>query len=123
MNKLKMFEEQPKNALQLPKILNTLKEAKEFVGVELLSKPSKMSEYGFNMPASRCKAGSKMAKVKGTVCYDCYALKGRYTFPNVQNTLEKRYQFAINSPYFVDVMSYVIGKRSKKLFRWFDSGD
>ena len=67
MNKLKMFEEQPKNALQLPKILNTLKEAKEFVGVELLSKPSKMSEYGFNMPASRCKAGSKMAKVKGTV--------------------------------------------------------
>ena len=118
-----MFEEQPKNALQLSKTFDTLKEAKEFVGFELLSKPEKMAEYGFNMPASRCKAGSKMAKVKGTVCYDCYALKGRYKFANTQNALEKRYQFAINSPYFVDVMTYVIAKRSKKLFRWFDSGD
>ena len=123
MNKLKMYSEQPKNALQMSKTFDTLKSVKEFVGVELLSKPSKMAEYGFNMPATRCKAGSKMAKIKGTVCHDCYALKGRYTFPNVQNTLEKRYQFAINSPYFVDVMTYVINKRSKKKFRWFDSGD
>jgi len=123
MKKLKMFEEQPKNALQLSKTFDTLKEAKEFVGFELLSKPEKMAEYGFNMPASRCKAGSKMAKVKGTVCYDCYALKGRYKFANTQNALEKRYQFAINSPYFVDIMSYIVGKRSKKVFRWFDSGD
>ena len=123
MNKLKMFNEQPKNALQLSKTFNTLKEAKAFVGFELLSKPEKMAEYGFNMPASRCKAGSKMAKVKGTVCYDCYALKGRYKFANTQNALEKRYQFAINSPYFVDIMTYIVGKRSKKVFRWFDSGD
>ena len=126
--KLKMWIEQPKNALQLPKTFDTLKEVKEFVGIELLSSPSKMAEYGFSMPATRCKAGSKMAKVKGTVCYDCYALKGRYTFPVVINAMQRRLQ-AIETPTWVSNMVELIGKKAEKVtpdkrfFRWHDSGD
>jgi hypothetical protein len=49
------------------------KEANNIVGK--LSKTSKMPCYSYNLPATRCITGSKMAKIKGTTCYDCYALK------------------------------------------------
>ena len=50
-----------------------------------LSKPSKMPGYAYNLPATECKIGSKLVKVPGSVCHGCYALKGRYRFPNVKD--------------------------------------
>ncbi len=46
-----------------------------------LSKPSKMPGYGWSTPASRCITGSKLRRIKGSVCHGCYAMKNRYVFP------------------------------------------
>ena len=40
-----------------------------------LSKPSKMPGWSYGIPAKECNIGSKLAKIPGTVCHGCYALK------------------------------------------------
>ena len=45
-----------------------------------LSKPGKMPGWSIGIPAKECKTGSKLRAVKGSVCEDCYALKGCYVF-------------------------------------------
>ena len=57
-------------------LFNSIKEAELAVGN--LSRPSKMPSYAWSISARRCNVGSKLAKVKGSVCEGCYALKGRY---------------------------------------------
>jgi len=96
------------------------KEAKKIVGG--LSRPSKMPGYAYNLPAKRCKVGSKLVKIKGSVCHGCYALKGRYVFPSVQDALERRYQ-SIFDARWVFAMAHLINGRQSKVFRWHDSGD
>ena len=64
------------------------KEANEIVGG--LSKPGKMPCPSINLPAAACVTGSLMAVIKGTTCYGCYALKGRYRFPNVKIAMDRR---------------------------------
>lgn len=98
----------------------TVKEAEAVVGG--LSNPSKMPGYAYSLPATRCKVGSELAKIPGSVCSDCYALKGRYRFPNVQAAQERRYQ-ALSSEHWVDAMVFLMHKRKIKWFRWHDSGD
>jgi hypothetical protein len=51
--------------------------------VHTLSNPGKMPWLSYSIPASTCKLGAALAKVKGTVCNICYAKKGRYVFPIV----------------------------------------
>jgi len=97
------------------------KEANQITGG--LSKPSKMPGYAYNIPATRCKVGAKLAKVPGSVCHGCYALKGRYRFSNVKEALERRYQAAMNNKDWVFGMVYLINTSKKKEFRWHDSGD
>ena len=67
---------------------NSIKEAEASVGG--LSAPSKMPSYAWSISAKRCNIGSKLAKVEGSVCHKCYALKGRYMFPMVQNAHLRR---------------------------------
>ena len=55
-----------------------------------LSKPSKMPGWAYGIPAKECKTGSKLRLVKGSTCYNCYALKGCYVFKVVQNAQYKR---------------------------------
>ena len=55
-----------------------------------LSKPSKMPGWAYGIPAKECKTGSKLRLVKGSTCYNCYALKGCYVFPVVQAAQYKR---------------------------------
>ena len=52
-----------------------------------LSAPSKMPCHSFSISAKRCKVGSKLRKVVGSTCNKCYALKGRYVFPNVERAM------------------------------------
>ena len=51
-----------------------IKQARAFIG---LSKNNKMPAFTIAIPAREsCPRGGKLAKVKGTVCFDCYAVKG-----------------------------------------------
>ena len=49
-----------------------------------LSNPKKMPSYAWGISALHCIVGSLMAKINGTVCKKCYALKGNYSFTNVK---------------------------------------
>jgi len=104
-------------------MFNTVKEAWNEVGG--LSKPSKMPSYGYSLSAFKCKVGSKLREVLNSTCANCYALKGRYIFPNVQEALDRRMDKLQNNPKWVDAMIYLILHycTKTKVFRWHDSGD
>jgi len=87
-----------------------------------LSKPSKMPGFSYGLPAKECKTGSKLRQVKGSTCYNCYALKGQYCYPVVQNAQYRRLN-SITSPLWVGAMALLINNRRKPEFRWHDSGD
>ena len=55
---------------------------------KILSHPSKMPCPAISLDAQACKTGSKLAEIKGTVCHDCYALKGFYRMPNTRNAMK-----------------------------------
>ncbi len=99
--------------------MNT-KEAWTLVGG--LSKPSKMPGWSIGLPAKECKTGGKLQKVPGSVCFDCYALKGCYVFKVVQAAQYKRLA-AIRSPLWTAAMALLINSKKAKEFRWHDSGD
>ena len=94
------------------------KEAKEITGG--LSKPSKMPGPAYNLPAAACQTGAKLAKIPGTICHGCYAMKGRYRFSNVKSALARRLE-ALGHPDWVKAMTVLI--KGEKFFRWHDSGD
>jgi hypothetical protein len=99
----------------------TLKQIETETGT--LSKPSKMPGYGYSTPAEDCITGSKLAKVKNSICSICYARKGRYVFPNVKKALKKRLA-AIQKNNWVKLISELIRRKEKSgFFRWHDSGD
>ena len=87
-----------------------------------LSKPSKMPGWSIGLPAKECKTGSKLRKVKDSVCYDCYALKGCYVFKVVQDAQYKRLA-AIRSTKWVQALAHLINSKKSDVFRWHDSGD
>ena len=93
-----------------------------------LSCPSKMPAFAWGISAKKCITGSKLAKIKGTICNKCYALKNHYLFRNVFDAHEIRRK-AIEKPEWVDYMAELITQKYKKLdksrhfHRWFDSGD
>ena len=87
-----------------------------------LSKPSKMPGFAYGIPAKECKTGAKLQQVKGSTCYNCYALKGCYMFPVVQAAQYKRLN-SINHPAWIKAMAMLINSKKTKFFRWHDSGD
>ena len=93
--------------------MNT-KEAWTLVGG--LSKPSKMPGWSIGLPAKECKTGGKLQKVEGSVCYDCYALKGCYVFKVVQDAQYKRLA-AITNPLWVGAMAMLINSKKSDVFR------
>jgi len=94
------------------------KEARKITGG--LSKPSKMPGPAYNLPAQACITGAKLAKIPGTVCAGCYALKGRYNFRNVRLALARRLE-SLKHPQWVFAMTVLI--KGEEVFRWHDSGD
>jgi len=93
-----------------------------------LSNPSKMPSYAWGISALHCVVGSLMAKINGTVCKKCYALKGHYVFKNTKLAHKKRLA-AVKLPEWVDYMAELLTLKYKRLaksrlfHRWFDSGD
>jgi len=93
-----------------------------------LSNPSKMPSYAWGISAKKCVTGSKLSKIKGTICNKCYALNGHYLYPVVINAHKIRLD-AIKKPEWVDYMAELLTLKYKKLaksrlfHRWFDSGD
>jgi len=94
------------------------KEAERITGG--LSKPGKMPEGSFNIPASACQTGAKLALVPGTPCHGCYALKNRYIMPIQKAALERRLA-SLDHGSWTTAMATLI--KGKKHFRWHDSGD
>lgn len=99
----------------------TLLQAIERIGG--FSKPSKMPCHSWSIPAKNCKMGSKLAKLKTSVCAKCYAMRGFYPTPNVVNALARRFD-SLSNPDWVEAMTIAIsGTEGSGYFRWFDSGD
>ena len=101
-------------------------QAKEIIGGDL-SITNKMPCKSFNLPAWECKTGSKLSKVKGSSCYNCYAKKGNYVrYPAVKKAQYKRLSQIMN-PAWVDAMVDLIEREVKRInesiFRWHDAGD
>ena len=94
------------------------KEARKITGG--LSAPSKMPGPAYNLPAPMCITGRTLVDIIGSVCEGCYALKGRYNFPNVKAALARRLQ-SLDHPLWVFAMTVLI--KGEPVFRWHDSGD
>ena len=91
-----------------------------------LSDTAKMPCYSFNLSALHCKTGSKLANIKGSVCYGCYAMKGFYVMYDHINKMVPKTE-KIDHPLWVPSMVYLINhqgnKKDSNYFRWHDSGD
>ena len=94
------------------------KEANIIVGG--LSAPGKMPCPSINLPAVACVTGAKLAKIPGTTCHGCYALKGRYRFKSVKDAMNRRLEALQDSRW---VRAMVVLMKDRKFFRWHDSGD
>jgi len=89
------------------------------------SKPSKMPGTSTSTPAENCITGSKLRDVKGSVCEDCYAMKGMYQMGNVKPALENRFNLVMESrdnpePWIAGMVKLIW---NQEYFRWHDSGD
>ena len=95
-----------------------IKEAKKII--VSLSKPEKMPGYAYGLPAWECKTGGKLAKVPGSVCFGCYAMKGNYVrFPEIRKAQYRRLA-ALKHPQWVEAMAAVINSQAvskHKVFR------
>jgi len=94
------------------------KEASKIVGG--LSTPGKMPCYSINLPATACKVGAKLARVPGTTCHGCYALKGRYRFKTTKRAMARRLAALDHGSWTAAMTALITGH---KYFRWHDSGD
>ena len=101
-------------------LFKTKKEALALAGA--CTKTSKMPSESYSLPAKACITGSKLAKLEGSICSTCYALKGNYhRFAKTIEPLQYKRLDSILSPHWVDAMIKLIG--NKPYFRWHDSGD
>jgi hypothetical protein len=88
-----------------------------------LSRTSKMPCHSYNIPASMCITGSKLAVKSNTVCSHCYAKRFRYNWGNVKAAMIKRSQ-EITHKNWVELMVIALTQKEKSgYFRWHDSGD
>ena len=92
-----------------------------------ISKTSKMPCGSWSLSARWCKVGSKLNLVKGSACFDCYALGGYYIM--YEKTILKAYERnlkAFNSDiesFTTSFIEYLERFEKSGFFRWFDSGD
>jgi hypothetical protein len=90
---------------------------------QFLSNTSKMPGLSISLDARHCVTGSKLAKIPGTTCHGCYALKGRYRMPNVRAAMARRLDFMRSTDFVPRMVEELRTHEKSGFFRWFDSGD
>ena len=96
-----------------------IKQAKEITGS--LTRTSKMPGLSYSLPAWECKTGSKLRKIKGSVCASCYALKGNYTrYKAIKAAQYVRLEALKKDKWIAAMVAQII---RQKYFRWHDAGD
>ena len=85
------------------------KEASKIVGG--LSTPGKMPCYSINLPATECNVGAKLARVPGTTCHGCYALKGRYRFKTTKQAMARRLRALDHGSWTTAMVALVAGQK------------
>ena len=94
-------------------------DAKKITGS--LTRTSKMPGLSYSLPAWECKTGSKLRKIKGSVCASCYALKGNYTrYKAIKAAQYVRLDSLKNSLWTAAMVAQI---NRQKFFRWHDAGD
>lgn len=89
--------------------------------------PSKMPGTSYGISAKHCIVGAKLAKVAGSTCHGCYALKGHYVHASVAKAHAAR-ERNLGSPAWIEAMIVLLehahARRDlPKFHRWHDSGD
>jgi hypothetical protein len=91
---------------------------------------SKMPGTTFPLSAKHCNVGGKLAKIEGSVCHKCYALKLQNLRPKVDQgwTANKANHLIATDPErWINWIAFQILRQSEKTgipeHRWFDSGD
>lgn len=87
-----------------------------------LSEPSKMPGHAWGISPRLCSVGQKLAKVPGSTCSRCYAERGRYLWPSVQQAHARR-AAGLSSVAWRDAMLLKIRRTGDTHFRWLDAGD
>ena len=114
-----------------PVQFNSLAAARRHAG-QISARNSKMPGSSFAISAKHCKVGAKLAKIEGSTCHKCYALKLQKMRPSVDqgwtSNLELATQaIADNAEAWVSAMVKQIEhfaiKTGAPYHRWFDSGD
>ena len=96
-----------------------IKEAAAITGS--MTRTSKMPGLSYSLPAWECKTGSKLRKIKNSVCSACYALKGNYTRYKAIKAAQYVRLASLNSELWTAAIVTQI--KRQKYFRWHDAGD
>ena len=86
-----------------------------------MTRTSKMPGLSYSLPAWECKTGSKLRKIKNSVCSACYALKGNYTRYKAIKAAQYVRLASLNSELWTAAIVTQI--KRQKYFRWHDAGD
>ena len=96
-----------------------IKEAAAITGS--MTRTSKMPGLSYSLPAWECKTGSKLRKIKNSVCSACYALKGNYTrYKAIKAAQYVRLASLTNELWTAAIVTQI---KRQKYFRWHDAGD
>ena len=96
-----------------------IKEAAAITGS--MTRTSKMPGLSYSLPAWECKTGSKLRKIKNSVCSACYALKGNYTrYKAIKAAQYVRLASLNNELWTAAIITQI---KRQKYFRWHDAGD
>ena len=101
-----------------------VKESQEYGKISLGN--TKMPGTTYAVDAFACITGSKLAKVKGSICSSCYSIRLQKIRPSVDKGYKKnlfKWQVS-NTSNWIDAMVFQIKRYgSDGYHRWFDSGD
>jgi Gene product 88 len=87
-----------------------------------LSHTSAMPGPSYGTPAEMCITGSKLSKIEGSSCFDCYAKKSFYqVYAHTIKPAQYKRLESIHDDRWTAVMIKLISKTP--YFRWHDSGD
>src|SRR3954447_152070 len=87
-----------------------------------VSYPKKLPCPAWGISATRCRMGSVLATVEGSVCHPsvCYAKRGRFTFDNVTDKMDDAWEW-LHHPLWVPAAIHMITWTTPDYWRWFHS--